>query len=298
MSTPTQATDATENDKNRPMVTSIVSVFSGGGEKSSFSIIPTTNQMKLDDSLILCEQLRKPSSEESVVIQGLQSTDLQTTDPMSTFEARSVIEMGYSKTAVQLAIHEYNGKNPTKGALSFSAADLVQILVGRQERGEEIPQDLPSEELGATGSSQQAAAADPMSTSEVQSVIEMGYSRTAVQLAIHEYNRKNPTNGALSFSAADLVQILVGRQERGEEIPQDLPSEELGATGSSQLAAVAGAGLMDTQKCKKCHINDSCMQVLPCNHCCLCVKCAHKASHCPMCRRRVELRFRSYNMST
>ncbi|KAH3826489.1 hypothetical protein DPMN_128395 [Dreissena polymorpha] len=218
MSTPTQATDATENDRNHPMVTSSVLVFSGGGKKSSFFIIPTTNQMTWDDELRLRELLRKPSSEESVVIQGLQSTDLQTTDTMSTSEARSVIEMGYSKTAVQLAIHEYNGKNPTKGALSFSAADLVQILVGCQERG--------------------------------------------------------------------------------EELPQDLPSEELGARGSSQLDAVSGARLMNTRKCKKCHINDSCMQVLPCNHCCLCVKCARKASHCPMCHRRVEFRFRSYNTST
>ncbi|KAH3775427.1 hypothetical protein DPMN_176829 [Dreissena polymorpha] len=107
---PVQATDATENDINRPLVTSFNS------EMTEASNFPLPN---------LCYS-----------------------NPMSTAEARSVIWMGYSKAAVQLAIHEYNRKNPTKGALSFSAADLVQILAGRQERGEEIPQDLPSEELG------------------------------------------------------------------------------------------------------------------------------------------------------
>ncbi|XP_052233287.1 baculoviral IAP repeat-containing protein 7-like [Dreissena polymorpha] len=157
--------------------------------------------------------------EESVVIQGLQSTDLQTTDPMSTAEARSVIEMGYSKTAVQLAIHEYNGKNPTKGALSFSAADLVQILVGRQERGEEIPQDLPSEELGASGSSQQAATADPM--------VE---------------NRR-------------LKHIL---------------------------------------KCLTCKENDCNMLLLPCTHHRLCEECAQNVTHCPVCGRKVEDKVRTF----
>ncbi|KAH3775458.1 hypothetical protein DPMN_176860 [Dreissena polymorpha] len=130
-----------------------------------------------------------------------------------------------------------------------------------------------------------------MSTAEARSVIEMGYSKTAVQLAIHEYNGKNPTKGALSFSAADL--------ERGEEIPQDLPSEELGASGSSQQAATAdpmveNRRLKHILKCLTCKENDCNMLLLPCTHHRLCEECAQNVTHCPVCGRKVEDKVRTF----
>ncbi|XP_052251794.1 uncharacterized protein LOC127858626 isoform X2 [Dreissena polymorpha] len=170
-------------------------------------------------------QLQSSNSPQGArALHAIQRNQLQSSnsprdlDPMVTPEAKSVMKMGYSKKAVQQAIQEYMATNPDKDLLSFSAADLVEILIGRQEREEEIPQNIQSDELGS----------DPMSTPQAKSMMKMGFSKTAVQLAIQEYMATNPDKDWLSFSAADLVEILIGRQKREEEIPQNLQSGELG----------------------------------------------------------------------
>ncbi|KAH3775443.1 hypothetical protein DPMN_176845 [Dreissena polymorpha] len=70
-----------------------------------------------------------------------------------------------------------------------------------------------------------------------------------------------------------------------------------------QRLAEAGIVTTDAQpnntlKCKVCHANESCIQVMPCNHLCLCVRCAHRAHRCPECGRNVEMSFRSYSASS
>ncbi|KAH3823866.1 hypothetical protein DPMN_125689 [Dreissena polymorpha] len=100
-------------------------------------------------------QLQSSNSPQGArALHAIQRNQLQSSnsprdlDPMVTPEAKSVMKMGYSKKAVQQAIQEYMATNPDKDLLSFSAADLVEILIGRQEREEEIPQNIQSDELG------------------------------------------------------------------------------------------------------------------------------------------------------
>ncbi|KAH3775456.1 hypothetical protein DPMN_176858 [Dreissena polymorpha] len=55
---PIQASDATERDRNRPLVTSTTPVFSTGGSGTPTNPIPTTNLMDLDNERILRDRLR------------------------------------------------------------------------------------------------------------------------------------------------------------------------------------------------------------------------------------------------
>ncbi|XP_053396941.1 uncharacterized protein LOC123551492 isoform X2 [Mercenaria mercenaria] len=76
------------------------------------------------------------------VEQGISDLTLEDTNPLNTLAAQSVIGMGYSRRAVLLAIHEYNGQAHGERD-DYTAGDLVRILTERQDRGEALPPDSP-----------------------------------------------------------------------------------------------------------------------------------------------------------
>ncbi|XP_052809867.1 uncharacterized protein LOC128238227 [Mya arenaria] len=172
------------------------------------------------DMVQVAAQRAQLEEEESVVVRGLTNLDFQNTDLMESDAAKAVLEMGYSRAAVRLAIHEFNGRNPSQRTLRFTADELVQILAGRQERGEPIPDDdTDPEEQGASAGAAQNLPTDPM-----------------------EENKR-------------LKGIL---------------------------------------KCIMCKENDCNILLLPCTHHRLCEPCAESVTNCPACGRRVEERVKTY----
>ncbi|XP_052809302.1 uncharacterized protein LOC128237759 [Mya arenaria] len=141
---------------------------------------------------------------------------------------------------------------------------------------------------------------DPIERDAAKAVLEMGYSRAAVRLAIHEFNGRNPSQRTLRFTADELVKILAGRQERGEPIPDDdTDPEEQGAFGGAAMNLPESDPIEENKRlkgilnCFQCKENNCNILLLPCTHHCLCEPCAENITNCPVCGRKVEERVRT-----
>ncbi|WAR08106.1 BIR7B-like protein [Mya arenaria] len=103
-----------------------------------------------------------------------------------------------------------------------------------------------------------------------------------------DFQNTDPSQRTLRFTADELVQILAGRQERGEPIPDDDtdPEEQDPMEENKRLKGIL--------KCIMCKENDCNILLLPCTHHRLCEPCAESVTNCPACGRRVEERVKTY----
>lgn len=157
---------------------------------------------------------------------------------------------------------------------------------GRQGRGP-IEQGIENLRLEDT---------EPLNNLEAQRVVGMGYSNRAVLQAIEEFNRQGDRN---EYTSADLVRILTERQDRGEALPPDSPTQSFSAS----------AGILPTEnldpeeenrllrgilKCMQCEVNDTNILFLPCTHHRLCEECAENVVVCPVCGRQIDDKIRTF----
>ncbi|WAR08101.1 BIR7A-like protein [Mya arenaria] len=220
---------------------------------------------------------RQAQLEEEESIRGLPDPDFQNTD---------VNELCICYACGGEFQHWNRGDNPwLVHTRRFPNCSIVREMLQAAAQQEQLEEEESVVVPGQANLDMQNT--DPIERDAAKAVLEMGYSRAAVRLAIHEFNGRstdNPSQRTLRFTADELVKILAGRQERGEPIPDDDtdPEEQDPIEENKRLK-----GILNCFQCKENNCN---ILLLPCTHHCLCEPCAENITNCPVCGRKVEER--------
>ncbi|KAL3883084.1 hypothetical protein ACJMK2_029377 [Sinanodonta woodiana] len=151
-----------------------------------------------------------------------------------------------------------------------------------------------------------------LDTDAAQAVIEMGYSKSAVAMAIDILI----SNDKKGYTAEDILCILLEKEDRGELLPTDsnseLPQNQSKSfrstqnvkedtecdtendNGDTQTILRENKSLKSMVTCIKCKQQARNMLFLPCTHHCLCHICAAKCSLCPMCYRTIKQKIKTF----
>ncbi|KAL3882766.1 hypothetical protein ACJMK2_029074 [Sinanodonta woodiana] len=158
-----------------------------------------------------------------------------------------------------------------------------------------------------------------MNSPAVLAVLDHGYSKQAVQIAITELRQK----GRDVLTAMSILDVLLSRDDIPNQIPKDdlghpdmqhldrkqetteiEATEEisskngiaLGEQKDTQLRFLIEENVMLTSRmtCKRCRKRNKSILVLPCTHFCLCEQCSMEVSLCPECWKPIHERVKTY----
>lgn len=174
--------------------------------------------------------------------------------------------------------------------------NLVQeaVRMARQEEEESAVINPPPGILGALSS---LHVEDPLTSAAAKTVLALGFSEQAVRWAINEVKSKAGDQN-LAYTSDDLVRALKERQDRGEPLPTDFKegSSVHGAIGGffSSDPAEENRQLKHIIKCMVCCENDSNILFLPCTHHRMCDVCAKNINVCPVCKKKISEKIRTF----
>ncbi|KAL3882765.1 hypothetical protein ACJMK2_029073 [Sinanodonta woodiana] len=162
-----------------------------------------------------------------------------------------------------------------------------------------------------------------MNSPAVLAVLDHGYSKQAVQVAITELRQK----GRNLLTAMSILDVLLSHEDIQNQIPKDNfehhgtqnlerkqettdkdLTEEISSTKTSskgiaseekkytQLRFLMEENVMLTSRmtCKRCRKRNKSILVLPCTHFCLCEQCSMEVSLCPECWKPIHERVKTY----
>ncbi|KAK3585122.1 hypothetical protein CHS0354_034251 [Potamilus streckersoni] len=167
-----------------------------------------------------------------------------------------------------------------------------------------------------------------LNTPAALALLDFGYSRKAVTMAIEELRRK----GQATFTADDVLQVLISIEDSGIRLPTDDDNDDKEKDNTdnilSALQKVSSKNfsseerlngmkrnqsvrsetrdqevchlLKDNEKlikqmmCKRCRKRQRNILLLPCTHFCLCEQCSKEVSLCPECWKPINERVKTY----
>ncbi|KAL3882757.1 hypothetical protein ACJMK2_029068 [Sinanodonta woodiana] len=211
---------------------------------------------------------------------------------------------------------------------------LTSKLPGREtvagasnaQSGEKSPQEVVAgviSELSTEDQKSQKQDIEPdLNTPGALAVLDFGYSRQAIKMAIEELRKKGQT----TLTANGILQVLISFEDKGLKLPLDfnahgemndlfserkhvsskkLSSEEnlacMKSNGSptSETKDISNLlkeneNLTKMMTCKRCRKRQRNVLVLPCTHFCLCEQCSKEVSLCPECWKPITERVKTY----
>ncbi|KAK3577842.1 hypothetical protein CHS0354_000240 [Potamilus streckersoni] len=140
-----------------------------------------------------------------------------------------------------------------------------------------------------------------LDTDAAQIVIQTGYSRSAVALAIDLLISK----GKSDYTAHDIMDVILEKEDSGEILPTDSdfkmprsPSQSFRSIPSenqdTETILKENKALKTIVTCIKCKTEARNTLFLPCSHHCLCQICAEKCSLCPMCYKIIKQKIKTF----
>ncbi|WP_299734323.1 RING-HC finger protein [uncultured Endozoicomonas sp.] len=136
---------------------------------------------------------------------------------------------------------------------------------------------------------------------------DMGFEESHIVMVIkRKLDGGNNSQDFFPFSSVvDLVDALVETQNEYESLASN--NEEQATTSEPHVEQMSGtsqpqeqtpeaeiARLEAQKKCKICNREESCVVFVPCGHLNACVPCGERASNCPVCKRHITEKVRSY----
>ncbi|KAK3580654.1 hypothetical protein CHS0354_017925 [Potamilus streckersoni] len=203
---------------------------------------PLASGGKESSSDLLAERLHELTIEE------LKSKKQEAESDMTTPAALAVLDFGYSRNAVRVAIKVLRDKGQKK----LTADSILQVLISTEDKGIILP--------SYNGKETSTKTSDVVS--ESQAVCLQTLSTKDEQLSGCKSNTKLTSK---ANDDAELCHLLLENEQ-----------------------------LTKQMMCKRCRQRERNILVLPCTHFCLCEQCSKEVSLCPECWKPINERVKTY----